>query len=173
MKKTLCIMLTTVMLLSLTGCQGLVATRIAEAVSSDELANNRVKAFLEAVEKGDKGEIKGMLAPKTIKKVEDIDAQIDALIDFYKGETKKIDDSGGREVKSTYDYGDVREIIESSYIITTTEEQYQLAIKDVAINDFNENNEGIAYVYIKKAEKDYEDNHYWGDYNSKRGIYIR
>ena len=90
MKKTLCIMLTTVMLLSLTGCQGLVATRIAEAVSSDELANNRVKAFLEAVEKGDKGEIKGMLAPKTIKKVEDIDAQIDALIDFYKGETKKL-----------------------------------------------------------------------------------
>ena len=67
----------------------------------------------------------------------------------------------------------MRKIIESSYIITTTEEQYQLAIKDVAINDFNENNEGIAYVYIKKAEKDYEDNHYWGDYNSKRGIYIR
>lgn len=163
--------------ISCTACTGALYGRSITAFSDDDIADDRMEELISAIENKDKDKIKGMLSQNTKNSVKDIETQIDDLIHFYQGELVSCDNEDcGMVVRSSREDEDYKTIFEMAYVIVTTTKQYQIALEDVVMNDFDTKDEGISYIYMKEIS-DYSETEYtyWGDYDTdpERGIHLR
>lgn len=174
MKKLLIVLFIFWGAIGLTACTGALYGRNGTALSDEDIANDRMTEIIEAIENKDQEKMKEILARNTISSVKDIEIQIENLLEYYKGEFVSYENVGGPTVYQNHDEGNSRIEFELSYVIITTSKTYQIAIQDVVMDDFDRDNEGVTYIYIKEI-KEYNENQeaYWGDSEPKVGIYLR
>lgn len=158
---------------SVTACTGEMYGRSKSALSDEDIADDRMKELICAMEDKNKEKIKGMISQSTVNSVEKLESEIQDLIEFYQGSFISFDNFGGPTVTQEVDEGNTKIEFEFSYLVTTTIKSYQIAVKDIIMDDFDTSNEGINYIYIKDA-KDYDkdDYVYWGDGEETPGINI-
>ena len=134
--------------------------------SDNEFALSKTKTLIDCLENEKKDEIKNLFAPNIIKRVKNIDDQIDALFEYWKGEDASIVGSGGLGGLSNYNYGEYVFEIDFLYYVKTSECNYSISIMWYRRDDIDKNNEGMWYLwldsYINKEDEKYKGS--WENY---------
>lgn len=118
--------------------------------------------------------IKQLFAKNALKEIDNIDQDVSDLIEYYSGSYETFfDRRGGAAVYDYVHYGKTTKELEICVDFQTDTQNYRMAIKYIAIDDFDEDNIGIWYIYIIKSEDDTDLNFvYTGDGKYTTGIHI-
>ncbi|MDF2820128.1 MAG: hypothetical protein K0R15_569 [Clostridiales bacterium] len=158
--KILCAILYCFMLIFLQGCNGssLITERLKSLellIAKEEKANLQMsKDVLNCFNDDDAQGLKSLLCLKTRGLVE-IDEQISACFDFFKGKVISFDekDMSGYEGKSI-EYGEttfLERVWSINNIITDTDETYEIHIRDYYICENDKAREGISQITITSS----------------------
>ena len=132
------------MSLSLTSC-------IRGFIFDDDsnFALDNLKSIIMCLEYGKKENIKKLFAPSIIKKVENIDEQIDALFEYWKGEDATIISDGcGLSGDDIGDFNVSIYVIDFSYYVKTSECTYSVNIVWCREDATDKNNEGMWFLWL-------------------------
>ena len=141
--------------------------------SEREESNARMEELLEALDSGDREAVKSIFSQQAIDKSEDFESNLDELMEIYQGEFVSYDDWGSVNTDESFGGGQRLKILYSTYDVTTTQEVYRIAVKDIVVHNNNEDNVGILSLYIIKYNEDTDTIYaYSGDGNYTPGINI-
>ncbi len=142
--------------------------------SDEKVAEKKAEQLFLAMESKDKEAIIELLSEVTINQALELDAQIDALFDYFDGEiVSYYDFCGGPYVSTSQENGLMTQYMESTYELKTTSCDYRICFGFTTIDDINEDNIGIKFIYIIKAADDpTPDYAYRGDGKMTSGIHI-
>ena len=141
--KRLCFLLLLI-LITFTSCIPFNFSSKLEYLAKEENEENKVlDDILEAVESGENENLKNLFSKKTTDEVPDLDEQIDALFEFFKGEVKSTKDFCGQSSEDK----ECR-FSKKWYIVETTETTYYIYyikyFKDVE----NPDNVGVSTIRV-------------------------
>ena len=135
--------------ISLTSC-----TRMFIYDDESQFALANTKVIIMCLEYGKKDLLKRLFAPNIIKRVDDIDEQIDSLFDYWKGE-----DASVLILKPHYENpikeknnGVVIYSVAIIYYIETSEMNYRISILWCRRDDTDQNNEGIWCLLLDSLD---------------------
>ena len=101
-----------------------------------------------------------------------MDESIAELMDFFQGEVLEIDDSAGIGMEEEFEHGHRKIEISSAFSVTTSEREYDIAIKQCTENSFEPSGVGVTSLYIVAAENWTVSAVFQGDGNWTPGIHI-
>lgn len=141
--------------------------------SDNEAADNKLQAFVQCLENGDKEGIKTLFAQNKISDISSFDNDIEELLLYYDGEYISVD-RHSTGVEDDKDSGIERKWYNMSYDVTTNEAIYRMAFYWCAKDTGDNGNVGIESFYIIKATDDpnYPQYTYRGDGLRTPGINI-
>jgi hypothetical protein len=108
----------------------------------------------EALQNRDKDALKALLSKNVVYAVEDTDAQVDALFDYFVGEYQSYYDPAATSTSAEKYDGKKRKYHEMTYEVYTNTNQYRVAILYYVYDTFDKDNEGIYSLYILNATDD-------------------
>ena len=156
MKRTVTLVL--VMLLMLTffsSCDGsyLILT------SSEDIAEERMSSLLNALESGEKSEVKRMFAKNAVRKAENFEKQLDNLFDYFKGDVQHWEISGGVSDEEAFGFGRMVREIEGQCSVSTETGEYTICFRECVSDNFVWSNIGLVSlrVYPTEDEKLYNE----------------
>ena len=131
-----------------------------------QFAIKNTKTLISYIENSDKASIKNMFAPNIREEVDELDEQIDALCEYWKGEYVSLASMGVGGTRSMH-YGVVVDIVDFAYDIKTSESNYRIAVLWYRRDDTDANNEGIWYLWVDSYADDEAANYTgkWENYN--------
>ena len=152
--------------------QDVILSHMAQAMFNDDdiTAKNMLATFLEAVETADQDMIMQLFAPN-IASTTAIEEHIDGIINYYKGTTSYIEYVGGMGSRSQND-GITTDHYMATFKVSTSEQEYRIAIKICYEDTADSGNVGIHSIYIIKAENADPVFAYWGGHVWDNGIII-
>lgn len=134
-----------------------------------EEADRLLEQLLAVLEDSDEAEMKALFSKNTLDNAEDLEEQIEALADFYEGTVvswKRWGLTSSEELE-----GDLRtKAVCVSYDVTTTAENYRVAMKYCAVNTGDSGELGLQSVCFIKARDTDPELAYWGGYIWEPGI---
>ena len=168
--KTILILLLSLCACSLQGGNDMFSWKFA---SDQKLANERMNAFLDAVENKNYETVKSLFSINKIANIPDFDEQIKELFYYFEGAVVAWNDQEQPGTEETIEYGKKQLFLMSSYDVNTTSTTYRIYLYDCAIDTIDSDNEGIWSLYIIKLEDDTDTNFvYHGDCKDTPGINI-
>lgn len=144
-------------------------------LSEDREAYDYANAFLNSAHEGNITSMKELFAPNAVSEVgeDQLEKMIEAFIDYFQVDSFTLKKSTGSEIDEHWDHGKRSKEMKGPLEITSNENEYRLAIKCVAYDDWDEDNVGIWSVYIIERSKDTDQKYpYKGDGKYKTGVYI-
>ena len=140
----------------------------------DQRAVNEVlEKALEAIQSQNHEELSALFSVESQSEKDKFENSVNELFEYYKGETLTYDDWGGPITEKSADAEHYVRIMEATYDLKTTEEDYRIAILYVAENTRNLDSEGIQSFYIIKRNDDTNSQYaYRGDGKYTLGINI-
>ena len=150
MKKTICIV-TIIMscLLLLCSCGSDFRMLFIER---ENIANDTVLQLKEAINENDNKALVNLFSKQAQTNSLSLDLDAQSLIDFIEGDIVEIHSQGGMSRGREAHYGKKREELRYTYVLETTEKKYQIAIKQIIIDDFDVNNVGIVCISVVEDE---------------------
>ena len=141
---------------------------------SDEKADARFEQILDAISKKDQTGLKAMFSKQALSETNDFDGSMESLLDYVQGNIQSwesVGGAGGTDEKNADGTGNRRKKLESTYVFTTSEQEYQVAVYEYTIDTANPDNVGI-YSFCIISTKDNQDSEftYWG--SGEAGINI-
>jgi len=140
---------------------------------SDKKADARVELLLEAIENKDKDTLHAMFSEHVLSEIDSFTESIDDLFHYFQGsiQSKERGPRSGRDERNVDGIGNRRTKIITTYTITTSKQEYRIAIYDVINDAANPSNVGIQSLCIISTEDDQESEFtFWG--SSNEGINI-
>ncbi len=143
---------------------------------SDEWAlQNALKSLLRAAESGSVDSVKALFAPNAVNELseEQLSEMLEAFLHYYNGTftqiTAPIGPMSAESIQGTLRLRELKGPLE----VSTTENEYRIALKYVVRDDFDKGNEGIWSVYIIEKAKDVESPYpYHGDQSYTTGVFF-
>ena len=148
--------------------------RIVTQKTDEDIANERMKEFLDLCKKQDKNGLKKLFAADALAAETDMDAELDTLFSFFQGKvlSYELDDGFVANVSTEFHDREFKQIFRASFEIETDQKSYRVAICDQVHDTKNPENKGIYSLYIIKTEDADERFTYWGDGKWTPGINI-
>lgn len=137
-----------------------------------KIADKTFSEIVDAIKSKDESKIVDMFAD-SIKSEDGLSQTALAFIDYIRGDIISFSSADEAGVGADYkiEDGKKRKEIQSSFLLTTTESAYFIAIKERVKDEFNENT-GIMSIYVIDAKDWSEDFVYRGDGMWAQGITI-
>ena len=139
-----------------------------------DYSTEQINALLSAIKEKDAKKIVSLFSKNTVKDVENLEAQAEELIEYFKGEYTPW--SGWCSYSNYFeDAGEHQDIVAPSFDITTTENTYRICLRSCRGDNIDPDNVGLWSVYIILLEDDinYDPEwKYWGDGKYTPGINI-
>nr|WP_314466498.1 DUF5104 domain-containing protein [uncultured Clostridium sp.] len=172
MKKNFLVFLLIASILLLCSCEKGVGRVIVD--DSDKKADARMEQVIKAIKAKDKDTLKSMFSKQALSKADDFEGNLNALFGYIQGDVQSWKSTGGyagSDEKNADGSGNRKKEVESTYTITTSKQEYHVAIYEYTIDTANPDNIGVYSICII-SEKDNPDSEvvYWG--NGKAGINI-
>jgi len=143
---------------------------------SDEWAlQNALKSLLRAVESGSVDSAKALFAPNAVNELgeEQLCEMLEALLQYYSGTLTQVTSPLGPNCSESIRGALRQKELYGPINVSTTENEYRIAMKYVFRDDFDKGNEGIWSVYLIEKAKDVESPYpYRGDLNYTTGIFF-
>lgn len=141
---------------------------------SDKKADDRMEQIIETFKNKDQEGLKAMFSKQALSEAGDFDRNLDVLFGYVQGNIQSWESTGAYtfpEEKNADGTGNHKKEAESTYVFTTSEQEYQVAIYEYTIDTANPDNVGVYSLCIIST-KDNQDLEfvYWG--NGKAGINI-
>ena len=137
---------------------------------SNKKASVRIEQILELVENQDKNALREMFSNQVLNEVNDFDERLDALFQYVQGSVQTWESTGaygGSDAKNADGTGNRKKETESTYVFTTSEQEYRIAIYEVIIDTANPDNVGIYSLCIISTKDDQNSEFvYWGNGNA-------
>ena len=133
--------------------------------SSDEIADTRMEQIFEVIKHKDEVALKAMFSKQALSDADDFDGNLDALFNYIQGDMQSWERAGGGSGGSferNVD-GSRKKEIDSTYIFTTDEYEYEIAVYEFTIDTANPDNVGVYSIcIINKNDKPELEVRYWG-----------
>ena len=172
MKKFLVIILFLTNILFLSSCKKGVRGVIFDDIHKK--ADVRMEQIYNAIKNRDKDSLKATFSMQALADANDFGGSLDALFDYIQGDIQSWEQTGtygGTDERNVDGTGNRKKEIQSIYILTTNEQEYEIAIYVITIDTANTDNEGIYSIcIINKNDKQEPEVSYWG--NGEVGINI-
>ncbi len=138
------------------------------------IATETLGQIITAVLEKDEDALKHIFSQQVCEDEENhMDESIAELMDFFQGEVLEIDDSDPiLSEDKTVEYGRRKIEISSAFGVTTSEREYDIAIKQCTENSFEAGGEGVTSLYIVAAENWTVSTVFRGDGNWTPGIQV-
>lgn len=167
--KWLSMLLSGIMLL--TSCS-LRSARVSIFDDSDRKADARFEKILKAISNKDADALRVMFSKQALSDSTDFENSLQYLFAYVQG-------SIGSYIKPTGSCGGTEEMngskhrkkVDSTYVLTTSEQEYHIAISEYTIDTVNPDNVGV-YSFCIISSKDYRDSKFVYRGNGKVGINI-
>ena len=174
MRKATTIFVTLLLLLMLCACIGKENQMFTKKFGKDqEYANEQLNLLLDAIENEDKESVKSLFSKNTTSNIQNFEASIDCLFEYFKGTAPAWNDQCPQVVDGENEEGNKKIIVTSSYDIKTSEDSYRISFKACRMDTANPNDVGIWSLYIISLKDDINSQHtYWGDGMNTPGINI-
>lgn len=171
MKKYLSISLLLASILLLCSC-GEGTGRMTIFDNSDKKADARMDQVFEVIKNKDEDALKAMFSKQALYDADDFDGNLDALFDYIQGDIQSWEKTG------TYSFPEEKNVdgshkkeSESTYVLKTDEQEYEIAIYEFTIDTANPDKVGVYSIcIINKNDKEDPEVRYWG--NGEAGINI-
>ena len=141
---------------------------------SDRKADVRMEQIFNIIKNHDKDGLKTVFSKQALSEADEFYENLDALFQYIQGSIRSWERTGtygGRDERNVDGTGNRKKRIDSTYIFTTDEHEYRVAIYEIIIDTANPNNIGVYSICIISSEDDrYSEIRYWG--NGKAGINI-
>ena len=169
MKKPTILFLIIGIIISLCSCSNKGTTKI---VDNDHLkAKETIESVLKAVQNKDTAELKSLFAKNALSKIQSFDISAEELFKYFDGNVKSFDDGAGPYVETAKEDGDIFQLMESSFDVTTESNKYRFAMQFITKGD--KNDIGIVSLSILNAKDDKNPEYaYWGDSLFAPGIHV-
>lgn len=141
---------------------------------SAKKADARMEQLIEAIKREDKDALKAMFSKQALSEADDFDGNLNTLFNYIQGEIQSWKSTGAYsfpEEKNADGNSNHKKEAQSTYVFTTSKQEYHVAIYEYTIDTANPDNVGLYSLCIISA-KDNKDSEfvYWG--NRKAGINI-
>lgn len=172
MKKIILVFLLLASILLLCSCKKGFGRVIVD--DSNKKADARMDQLIEAIKREDKDALKAMFSKQALSEADDFDGNLSALFNYIQGEIQSWESTGAysfpEEINANGTSNHKKEA-ESTYIFTTSKQEYHVAIYEYTIDTANPDNVGVYSLCIV-SEKDNPDSEvvYWG--NGEAGVNI-
>lgn len=140
--------------------------------NDDQLAMNKMTEILEVIEGGQPEDIKDLFAPAILEKDIQIDENIAKLLLYYKGSLTSIKGSGGLYVSETIVKGRKIKNFKMGYYVTTTKNEYCVAVDWCSDDYADSDNIGVHRLYVISRNDNPDEDMYWGDAQGRIGIQV-
>lgn len=127
------------------------------------------KVFI-ALDNGNKEELKKLFAQSVIKTVPDIDDQINALFEYYKGPKESDEGVGSPQTSEHNEYGRKKIELNSSFTVQASGVKHNVYLSMQSVNDFDNNEEGIHNLEFATDEA--KDSKYFM-WHTQEGVHIQ
>ncbi len=139
--------------------------------NDQKVANNNFEQLLQSIQSKDKALLSSLFSSSG--KNNCFSQSADELCNYFVGDVLSYNDWGGPYVQTDYEQGNVKEVMESTYDVKTTECDYRFAIRYIVRNNIYSESVGIESLYVIKREDDTLLKYaYWGDGKFTPGINI-
>lgn len=142
--------------------------------NSHQQADERFQQIIDAIKNQDKETLKNMFSKQALSEASNFDKDLDSLLQYVQGNIKSWKSTGaygGSDDINADGVGNHKKEAESTYILTTSEQEYQIAVYEFTIDTANKNNVGVySLCIINSKDNKKPDFVYWG--NGKAGINI-
>lgn len=137
-----------------------------------EYAEETIENVIISINKKDTVKFKSLFATNVCNDNSDLDENITELFKYVEGEITeyKCFDEINRSEKTNY--GKRKKEFQATYLITTDEKEYYIAIRQCTVDDFDNSNIGIHTFNIISAEEWKSDYMYRVNVAQDSGIYI-
>ena len=137
-------------------------------------ADDRMKQISEAIENDNREVLPAMFSRQALAEADNFEENLDALFGYVLGDIqswKRAGAFGGAEGKNVDGTGNHTKEFEAIFILSTSEQEYHIAIYECTIDVANPDNVGL-YSFCVISASDYTDTEhsYWG--NREAGINI-
>ena len=137
------------------------------------IATETLEQIITAVLEKDEDALKHIFSQQVCEDEENhMDESIAELMDFFQGEVLEIDDSAGVGTEEEFEHGRRKIEINSAFGVTTSEREYDIAIKQCTENSLEPSGVGVSSFYIVAAENWTVSTVFRGDGNWTPGIHI-
>jgi len=142
-------------------------------INNKETSNAYIDNVLEIIQNKDEKALREMFSKNAIESAENFDKSVPLLFDYFQGDIISYNDWAGPSVIKEKENGYIKEEMNYTCDIKTTQQTYRIAIQDFTIDTTNPNNVGIWSFYIIKMEDDTDPQFaYRGDDKNTPGINI-
>lgn len=144
-------------------------------LTEDPEAYDYADEFLSAALNHNTVAMKALFAPNAISEIDEtqLEAMLTDFIDYFQADSYALEIPIGPQTSECRDHGKKSKELKAPLEITTDKNEYRLAIKCVAYDDWAQDNIGIwSICMIEKAKDTDPDRPYYGDLKYKTGIYI-
>ena len=141
----------------------------------DKEAYDYADAFLRLAIEKDLATMREMFAKNAVSEIgeEQLDVMLEAFVDYFQADSFTLEVPVGPVTAERWSDGKKLKELEGPLEVITEDNEYRLAIKCVAYDDWNEDNIGIWSVYIIEKAKDTDLEHpYIGDKKYTTGIHL-
>ena len=130
--------------------------------------------MFEVIKNKDEDALKAMFSKQALSDADGFDENLDALFDYIQGDIQSWERTGtygGNDEKNADGTGNRKRETQSTYVFTTDEQEYEIAIYEFTIDTANPDNVGVYSIcIINKNDKQDPEIRYWG--NGNAGINI-
>ena len=149
LKRVLCLVLAGIF--SLTACDFALPqefTKVQDRPDEDELFNEAVDAFFEAVDHREAEAIKEMFSPNAQQEDAQLEKRIEQLLAFYPGPTERCERDGAKQGSYSTDYGKRRSEVSDWFAVVCNGTNYYCDFSLVYECDEDADEIGIRYITI-------------------------
>lgn len=133
---------------------------------SDIKADDRMEQIIETLKNKDQDALKAMFSKQALSDADDFDGNLAALFNYIEGDIQSWESAGaygGTDERNADGAGNRKKESESTYVFTTTEQEYQIAIYEYTIDTANTDNVGVYSIcIICTKDNQYPEFVYWG-----------
>lgn len=140
--------------------------------NSDEKADARMDQIFETMKSEDKEALKAMFSKQAMTDADNFARGLDALFEYIQGDVQSWERTGtyGGKNEKNVD-GSHKKEVDSTYVFSTDEHKYEIAVYEFTIDTANPDNVGVYSIcVINKNDKLNPEARYWG--NGEAGINI-
>ncbi len=110
----------------------------------------RIESIVSAIEGEDKEALKALFSTNVLEEADDLDAGIDAVFEFIKGDIL-FWDAGALHGSRSYEEGKKSFMLRYQFELVTDEDSYKFSLIDYPVDTIESDNKGLYALYIQKS----------------------
>lgn len=148
--------------------------RMSITDNSNQLADARFQQIIDAISIKDQDGLKAMFSKQALSDAANFDKELESLFQYVQGDIESWESTGAytfpEEINADGAGNHIKEA-ESTYVFTTSEQEYRIAVYEYTIDTANPDNVGVYSICIISSKDDqYSEIVYWG--SGEAGINI-